>query len=108
MHAMHWPGLWIFALLLGLAGGVAAQDAAPARVGRIAEASGDVRLFDARTQAWVQATRNRSFAAGERLAVAGDASAQIEVGASALLSMGLTNDVSLFLMVPLTLATRCS
>ena len=85
MHAMHWPGLWIFALLLGLAGGVAAQDAAPARVGRIAEASGDVRLFDARTQAWVQATRNRSFAAGERLAVAGDASAQIEVGASALL-----------------------
>ena len=83
MHALRLPGFWVFALLLGLAIGARAQDTAPARVGRIAELSGDVRLFDARTQTWVPATRNRTVGTGERLAVAGG-SAELEVGASVL------------------------
>ncbi len=94
MHAWQRRAPWVLVLLLALVAGVRAQDAAPSsaplRVGRIAETSGDVRLFDARTRDWTPATRNRSFGPGERLAVASGGSAQVEVGASALLLDGDT------------------
>lgn len=62
----------------------------PARVGRIAAVSGEVWLFDTELRDWVAATRNRPLTQGERLAVAAGASAELQVGASALMLDGDT------------------
>jgi hypothetical protein len=78
-------------LLLSLfVAGVRAQNESPARVGRIAAVSGEVRLLDAEAREWVAATRNRPFAQGERLVVGVGAAAELQVGGSALLLDGDT------------------
>jgi hypothetical protein len=67
-----------------------AQGDPPARVGRIAALSGEVWLFDAETRDWVAATRNRPLTQGERLVVGAGGSAELQVGATALLLDGDT------------------
>lgn len=84
-------GRWAAAvLLLLLVAGARAQSENPARVGRIAAVSGEVRLFDAEAREWVAATRNRPFAQGERLVVGVGAAAELQVGGSALVLDGDT------------------
>jgi len=94
-------------LLLVLVAGVRAQDDTPARAGRIAAVSGDVQLFDAETREWVAATRNRPFTQGDRVAAGTGASAELQVGGTALVLDGdteieatrLTDERLLFLLV---------
>lgn len=84
-------GRWALVLWLLLLGAAArSQGDPPARVGRIAAVSGEVWLFDTESRGWVAATRNRPLTQGDRLAVAAGGSAELQVGASALVLDGDT------------------
>lgn len=56
----------------------------PGRVGRLAEASGTVWMFDAQQGEWVAAQRNRPLTAGDRLSVDRDARAELQIGSATL------------------------
>ena len=83
-------GQWAAMALLLAAAFARAQGDPPARVGRIAALSGQVWLFDTESRDWVAAARNRPLAQGDRLAVAAGGSAELQVGASALVLDGDT------------------
>lgn len=96
-----WRCGWAIALLLGLpaallAGAVQAQQepptqqAAPARVGRIAAISGEVKRFDEPAGQWLGVARNRPLLQGDRLRVGPGGSAELQIGASALRLAGDT------------------
>lgn len=98
MNAPQSPGLLaqslrrLGALLflgLSLAAGAAIADP-PGRVGRIAEIEGRVWLFDAETNEWTAALRNRPLTAGDRLSTDGEARAVLRVGPTSLLVDGQT------------------
>nr|WP_316639925.1 DUF6600 domain-containing protein [uncultured Roseateles sp.] len=74
---------------LSLTAGAAFADP-PGRVGRIAEIEGRVWLFDAETNEWVAALRNRPLTAGDRLSTDGEARAVLRVGPTSLLVDGQT------------------
>lgn len=56
----------------------------PGRVGRIAELQGTVQWFDGEEGRWREAERNRPLTAGDRLATAADARAELRVGSTVL------------------------
>lgn len=74
---------------LSLAAGAAFADP-PGRVGRIAEIEGRVWLFDAESNEWISALRNRPLTAGDRLSTDGEARAVLRVGPTSLLVDGQT------------------
>jgi len=74
---------------LSLAAGAAFADP-PGRVGRMAEIEGRVWLFDAETNEWVAALRNRPLTAGDRLSTDGEARAVLRVGPTSVLVDGQT------------------
>ncbi|MES2957408.1 MAG: DUF6600 domain-containing protein [Pseudomonadota bacterium] len=56
----------------------------PGRVGRIAESTGTVWMFDAEQGEWVAAQRNRPLTTGDRLSVERDARTELQVGSATL------------------------
>jgi hypothetical protein len=88
----RWSSLsWLLGLLVGL--GVAAAPAAadpPGRVGRIAEATGPVWIFDGQQAEWVTAPINRPVTSGDRLHTDPAARADIRIGSTSLRLDGKT------------------
>jgi hypothetical protein len=82
------PGLraWLLAacLFIGVAPWAQAQPEAdpPGRVGRIAELTGPVWLFDLEEGRWVEALRNRPVTAGDRLSTGRDGAAELRIGST--------------------------
>ena len=68
--------------LLALAGAAWADP--PGRVGRVAEVTGTVWIFDAEQGEWIAARRNRPLTAGDRLSSERDARAELSIGSSTL------------------------
>ena len=62
-----------------LTGAVAWADP-PGRVGRIAESTGTVWMFDAEQGEWVAAKRNRPLTGGDRLSTERDARVELSIG----------------------------
>jgi hypothetical protein len=56
----------------------------PGRVGRLAEATGTVWLYDDDQGEWVQARRNRPITEGDRLSAEQGARAEVQIGAATL------------------------
>jgi hypothetical protein len=56
----------------------------PGRVGRIAQSSGTVWLFDVEQNEWIAATRNRPITSGDRLSAERDARAELSIGSATL------------------------
>ena len=56
----------------------------PGRVGRIAESSGTVWMFDAEQGEWIAARRNRPLTRGDRLSAERDARAELQIGSATL------------------------
>ncbi len=56
----------------------------PGRVGRIAEATGTVWVFDAEQGEWIAARRNRPLTRGDRLSAERDARAELQIGSATL------------------------
>ncbi|MDP1693213.1 MAG: hypothetical protein Q8L49_14895 [Burkholderiaceae bacterium] len=54
----------------------------PGRVGRIAQSSGTVWLFDIEQNEWVAAVRNRPLTSGDRLSAERDARAELSIGSA--------------------------
>lgn len=77
----------LFGLALALAALVASSAAwadPPGRVGRIADTSGNVWLFDDDEGDWIQPRRNRPVTEGDRVSTERDARAELQVGAATL------------------------
>ncbi len=75
------------ALLLGAAallGSAAAWADPPGRVGRLADFSGTVWMFDAEQGEWIGARRNRPLTSGDRLSAERDARAELQIGSTTL------------------------
>jgi hypothetical protein len=56
----------------------------PGRVGRIAEATGTVWVFDGVEGEWIAAQRNRPVTSGDRLSAERDARAELQIGSATL------------------------
>jgi hypothetical protein len=56
----------------------------PGRVGRLADFSGTVWMFDAEQGEWVAARRNRPLTSGDRLSAERDARAELQIGSATL------------------------
>ena len=67
-----------------LLAGAAAWADPPGRVGRVAESSGTVWIFDAEQGEWIAAARNRPLTGGDRLSVERDARATLQIGSATL------------------------
>ena len=68
----------------GLLAGASAWADPPGRVGRIAEASGTVWLYDGEQGEWVAAQRNRPLTTGDRLSLERDARTEVQIGSATL------------------------
>jgi hypothetical protein len=76
---------WACSLLASLclvSGPVIADDGAPGRVGRLADFSGEVTLFDQEQGAWSPALRNRPLTTGDRVSTSRDARAEVRIGST--------------------------
>ncbi len=69
---------------MGAAQANPAQGDAPGRVGRIAETSGTVWIFDDGQGDWTQAQRNRPVTAGDRLSTGADGRIEVRIGSTTL------------------------
>src|SRR5688572_23104125 len=56
----------------------------PGRVGRIAESTGTLWIFDAEQGEWIAAERNRPLTTGDRLSAERDARAELQIGSATL------------------------
>ena len=89
-HTTWMPGIfrWLLAacLLIGAAPWAQAQPEAdpPGRVGRIADLTGPVWLFDLEEGRWVEAFRNRPVTAGDRLSTGRDGTVELRIGSTTL------------------------
>jgi hypothetical protein len=63
----------------------------PGRVGRLADLSGNVWLYDPVEGEWIAAARNRPLTTGDRLATDDDARAEVQVGSTTLRLDGSTD-----------------
>ena len=61
-----------------------ADDGAPGRVGRLADFSGEVSVFDQEQGNWTSALRNRPLTTGDRVSTARDARAELRIGSTTL------------------------
>ena len=88
------PAIWnrllgrlssLFATGLLLVAGVAgAEEGVPGRVGRLADFSGGVSMYDQEQGVWAPAMRNRPLTSGDRLSTQRDGSAELRIGSTTL------------------------
>lgn len=76
-------------LVLWLTAGAALADP-PGRVGRVADIEGRVWMFDAETNEWTAALRNRPLTAGDRISTDADARSVLRIGPSTVMVDGRT------------------
>lgn len=81
---------WFLALALLMAFGAAAWADPPGRVGRLAQASGTVWVYDTEQNEWVAAGLNRPVTSGDRLATDNGARADVQIGSASLRLDGAT------------------
>lgn len=83
---------WLLGLALALMPppAEARDDDPPGRVGRIAEASGRVSIWDAERGQWSEAVRNRVLTRGDRISTEHEARAELRVGSTVLRLSGGT------------------
>jgi hypothetical protein len=82
---------WVLAALVTMGAATAwAQDDPPGRVGRLAEAQGQVSWFDHEEGQWSEAERNRPLTSGDRISTAARARAELRVGSTVLRLGGAT------------------
>lgn len=76
---------WCLALMAGCWSAlVQAQPDLPGRVGRVADLSGSVWIFDDEAGDWTLAERNRPVTSGDRISTAADGRAEIRIGSTSL------------------------
>ena len=78
------PLMVLTVAFFALAASSAAWADPPGRVGRIAETSGTVWLYDDAEGEWVQARRNRPITEGDRLSAEPGARAEVQIGAGSV------------------------